>query len=138
MAVRQVTVFIANEEGRIEHVTEVLKDHQINIISLSLAESVDFGLLRLIVSDPEKAYSCLREAGLSAKLADVLAVRIGNEPGALHELLTAVREFNIEYMYVLSANEYASMILRIRDTDAAEKVLSKAGFTILTEEEVCV
>ncbi len=136
MSVKQVTVFIANQEGRIEKVTEVLKKNSINITSLSLAEAVDFGLLRLIVSDPKKAKDALKAEGLSAKTTEVLAVQISNQPGALHELLTAVKEFNIEYMYVLSTNEYASMIMKIRDIEGAEKVLTDGGFTLLSEEEV--
>ena len=76
MAVKQVTVFIGNKEGRIEKVTEILKDNSINISSLSLAESVDFGLLRLIVSDPQKALDSLKAEGLSARLSDVIAVQM--------------------------------------------------------------
>lgn len=136
MAVKQVTIFIANQEGRIEKVTEVLKENEVNITSLSLAESVDFGLLRLIVSDPDKAVSCLKAAGLSARLSKVIAVRISNEPGSLHKLLTAVKEFNIEYMYVLSTTDYASMIMKIRDIEAAEAVLGDKGFTLLSEADV--
>ncbi|MCR5266903.1 MAG: amino acid-binding protein [Lachnospiraceae bacterium] len=134
--VKQVTIFLANIEGRIEKVTEVLKANKINISSLSLAESVDFGLLRLIVSDPEGAIKCLKDAGLSAKLSSVTAVRISNAPGSLHDLLTALKEFNIEYMYVLSTSDSASMIMKIRDYEAAEKVLSEKGFDILKPEEV--
>ena len=136
MSVKQVTVFIANKEGRIEKVTEVLKKNDINITSLSLAESIDFGLLRLIVSDPEGAKDVLRAEGLSAKTTEVLAIRILNQPGSLHELLTTVKDFNIEYMYVLSTNEYASMIMKIRDIAGAEKVLSAGGYTLLSEKEV--
>lgn len=136
MAVKQVTVFIANQEGRIEKVTEVLKENEVNITSLSLAESVDFGLLRLIVSDPDKAVACLKAEGLSARLSKVIAVRISNEPGSLHELLTAVKEFNIEYMYVLSTSDYASMIMKISDIEKAEQVLAGKGFTLLSEDNV--
>ncbi|MBR6451699.1 MAG: amino acid-binding protein [Lachnospiraceae bacterium] len=136
--VKQVTVFIANKEGRIEKVTEVLKENKINISSLSLAEAVDFGLLRLIVSDPEAAIKCLKDAGLSAKLTNVIAVRISNAAGSLHDLLTATKEFNIEYMYVLSTSDTASMIMKIRDIEAAEKVLTDEGFTVLKPEEVYV
>ena len=138
MAVKQVTVFIANKEGRIEKVTEVLKENAINISSLSLAESVDFGLLRLIVSDPQAAIDCLKEAGLSAKLSNVVAVRISNAAGSLHDLLTALKEFNIEYMYVLSTSDTASMIMKIRDIEAAEKLLAEEGFEVLKPEEVYV
>ena len=136
MAVKQVTIFIANQEGRIEKVTEILKKNEVNITSLSLAESVDFGLLRLIVSDPDKAVACLKAEGLSARLSKVIAVRISNEPGSLHELLTAVKEFNIEYMYVLSTDQYASMVMKIGNIEEAEKVLTDSGFTLLTEKEV--
>ena len=136
MAVKQVTVFIANKEGRIEKVTQVLKDNDINITSLSLAESEDFGLLRLIVSDAERAKNVLKEAGLSAKTTDVIAVQISNEPGSLHDLLIAVKEYNIEYMYVLTAAESASMVMKIRDVEGAEKVLRNKGFVILSEQEV--
>ena len=132
MAVKQVTVFIGNKEGRIEKVTEILKENDINITSLSLAESVDFGLLRLIVSDPEKAKDALKAEGLSARLSDVIAVEISNEPGSLHELLTALTEFNIEYMYVLSSGEKASMIMKIKDYEAAETVITASGFTVLS------
>ena len=137
MAVKQVTVFIGNKEGRIEKVTEVLKKNEINISSLSLAESVDFGLLRLIVSDPEKAKDALKEEGLSTRLSDVIAVEISNAPGSLHELLTALVDFNIEYMYVLSSSETASMIMKIKDYQAAEMVISASGFRVLKQSEVC-
>ena len=137
MAVKQVTVFIGNKEGRIEKVTEVLKENSINISSLSLAESVDFGLLRLIVSDPEKAKDALKAEGLSARLSDVIAVEISNAPGSLHELLTALVDFNIEYMYVLSSTDTASMVMKIKDWEAAETVISASGFRILTQKEVC-
>ncbi len=136
MAVKQVTVFIGNKEGRIEKVTEVLKANSINISSLSLAESVDFGLLRLIVSDPEKAKDALKAEGLSARLSDVIAVEISNAPGSLHDLLTSLVDFNIEYMYVLSVKETASMVMKIKDHAAAESVLSARGFKILSQDDV--
>ena len=137
MAVKQVTVFIGNKEGRIEKVTEVLKENSINISSLSLAESVDFGLLRLIVSDPEKAVDALKNEGLSARLSNVIAVEISNAPGSLHDLLTALKDFNIEYMYVLSVVDTASMIMKIKDFEAAETVIKNSGFKVLTQDEVC-
>ena len=136
MAVKQVTVFIGNKEGRIEKVTEVLKKNGINISSLSLAESVDFGLLRLIVSDPEKAKDALKSEGLSARLSDVIAVEISNNPGSLHDLLTALVDFNIEYMYVLSSADRASMIMKIKDYEAAESVISTSGFKVLKQSDV--
>ena len=136
MAIKQVTVFIGNKEGRIEKVTEVLKAKGINLCSLSLAESVDYGLLRLIVRDPENAIEALKAEGLSARLSDVIAVEISNRPGSLHDLLTALVDFNIEYMYVLSSAEKASMIMKIKDYKAAESVISTSGFRVLSQDEV--
>ena len=138
MAVKQVTVFIGNKEGRIEKVTEVLKENKINIGSLSLAESVDFGLLRLIVSDPERAKDALKAEGLSARLSDVIAVEISNAPGSLHELLTTLKDYNIEYMYVLSSADKASMIMKIKDYESAEAVLSKSGFEVLKQSDILI
>ena len=136
MAIKQVTVFIGNKEGRIEKVTEVLKNNGINLCSLSLAESVDFGLLRLIVREPEKARDALKEEGLSVRLSDVIAVEIANKPGSLHDLLTALVDFNIEYMYVLSSAEKASMVMKIKDHETAESVISTSGFRVLSQNEV--
>ena len=137
MSVKQVTVFIGNKEGRIEKVTEVLKNNSINISSLSLAEAVDYGLLCLIVSDPQKAKDALKAEGLSARISDVIAVEISNRPGSLHDLLTALTDFNIEYMYVLSTSDTASMIMKIKDIDAAESVINTSGFKVLGQDEVC-
>lgn len=136
MAVKQVTVFIGNKEGRIEKVTEILKKNSINISSLSLAESVDYGLLRLIVTEPEKAKDALKAEGLSARISDVIAVEIPNRTGSLHDLLTALTDFNIEYMYVLSAADTASMIMKIKDHEAAEKVINASGFRVLGQDEI--
>ena len=138
MAVKQVTVFIGNKEGRIEKVTEVLKENKINIGSLSLAESVDFGLLRLIVSDPERAKDALKAEGLSARLSDVIAVEISNAPGSLHELLTTLKDYNIEYMYVLSNADKASLIMKIKDYESSEAVLSKSGFEVLKQSDILI
>ncbi len=138
MAVKQVTVFIGNKEGRIEKVTEVLKENKINIGSLSLAESVDFGLLRLIVSDPERAKDALKAEGLSARLSDVIAVEISNAPGSLHELLTTLKDYNIEYMYVLSNTDKASMIMKIKDYESAEASLTTSGFRVLKQSDILI
>lgn len=136
MSVKQISVFIANKEGRIEKVTEVLRDADINITSLSLAEAEDFGLLRLIVSDPDRAKTVLKDAGLTAKTTDVIAVEISNAAGSLHELLTSLKEFNIEYMYVLSSADTARMIMKIRDIENAEKALTDKGLKVLGPDEV--
>ena len=136
MALSQVTVFIENKEGRLEKVTEILKKNAIDIISLSLAESVDFGILRFIVSEPEKTRQVLRDAGSTVKLNHVVGVEVNNKPGALFDLLTLLHDFNIEYMYVLNADEKASMILRIKDYEDAEALLNTKGYKILSQKDL--
>ena len=125
MAVKQVSVFMENREGRLEEVTKTLKDEGINITSLSLAETSDYGILRLIVSDPERALTELKAADFSSS----------HEIGSFHKMLGELKNINIEYMYVLSTSEYASMIVKIADYEKAEKLLTDQGYALLSEEE---
>ncbi len=135
MAVKQVSVFMENREGRLEEVTKTLKDEGINITSLSLAETADYGILRLIVSDPERALTALKAADFSSRITNVVAVKLSHEIGSFHKMLSELKNINIEYMYVLSTSEYASMIVKIADYEKAEKILTDQGYTLLSEEE---
>jgi len=135
MAVKQVSVFMENREGRLEKVTEVLKNENINITSLSLAETSDYGVLRLIVSDPERALLALKKADFSARITKVVAVKVSHMIGSFHTMLKVLENVNIEYMYVLSTFDFASMILKIKDYDNAEELLEKNGYELLKEEE---
>lgn len=134
MAIKQLSVFIENRTGRLEKVTETLKDNGINITSMSLADTSEYGLLRMIVSDPTKGKKVLKEAGFSAMLTDVLAVKLPNKIGMLHELLKVLVDVNIEYMYALATNENASMVIKISDISAAVQSLLKHGFELVEEE----
>ena len=91
MFVKQLSVFMENREGRLEQAAEVLKQQEINILSLSMADTTEYGMLRMVVSDPEQAQSALRENGFSAMLTDVLAVRLENKVGELHRLTHVLR-----------------------------------------------
>ncbi|MDO5574276.1 MAG: ACT domain-containing protein [bacterium] len=135
MAVKQVSVFMENREGRLEEVTKTLKDEGINITSLSLAETSDYGILRLIVSDPERALTALKAADFSSRITKVVAVKLSHETGSFHKMLSELKNINIEYMYVLSTSEYASMIVKIADYEKAEKILTDKGYTLLSEGE---
>ncbi len=135
MAVKQVSVFMENREGRLEQVTKTLRDEGINITSLSLAETEDYGILRLIVSDPERALTALKAADFSSRITMVVAVKVSHETGSFHKMLLELKDINIEYMYVLSTSEYASMIVKIADYEKAEKILTDKGYQLLTEEE---
>lgn len=134
MAIKQLSVFIENRTGRLEKVTETLKENGINITSMSLADTSEYGLLRMIVSNPTEGKRVLKEAGFSAMLTDVLAVKLPNKIGMLHELLKVLEDVNIEYMYALATNENASMVIKISDIEAGKQSLVKHGFELVSEE----
>ena len=139
MFVNQLSVFIENREGRLEQVLETLKQKNINIISLSLADTSDYGLLRMIVSNPEKGKDALREAGFSAMLTKVLAVKLSHKVGQLQELLSEICKagINIEYTYALATgNDDASIVIKPADLEKAAAVLEKTGVEVITAAEL--
>lgn len=133
MVIKQLSVFIENREGRLEQVTQILKDNDINISALSLADTSEYGMLRMIVSDAQKGKGVLKAAGFSTNLTDVVAVKIPHKVGALHDLLQSLKGVNIEYMYALANNGDSAMILKISNNEAALNALKKAGFEILQQ-----
>lgn len=138
MFIKQLTVFLENRAGRLEQVTQVLKENDINIVSVSLADTNDFGLLRLIISDPEKAAAVLKAEGFSAMLTDVIAVKLTQHVGKLGELLVILSEadVNVEYMYGLtSGDENASIVIKTSDQEKAVDVITKSAFELLSSEE---
>lgn len=127
---KQLSVFVENREGSLEEVLTAIKDNAINIISLSLADTSEFGMLRMIVSDPVKGKEALKAAGFSAMLTDVIVVKLSHRVGFLQELLSDVCKagINIEYMYALSTGtDDASIVMKASDMDKAEKILEEAG-----------
>lgn len=137
MLIKQLSVFIENREGRLEKVTETIDENNINIISASLADSSEYGMFRMIVSDPEKARSVLKKAGFSANLTEVIAVKLPHKVGMLHQLFKVLAEaaISVEYMYALSSSEIGSMILKVSDTKKTLDALNKNNFDILKAEE---
>lgn len=136
MVMKQLSVFIENREGRLEKVTETITDNGINIVSLSLADTSEYGMLRLIVSDPEKARDVLKAAGFSAKLTDVIAIKLPHEVGMLNKMLRALTpDVNIEYMYTLATDINASIVMKISDIDKAAELFKNAGFTMFDAED---
>ena len=139
MFVNQLSVFIENREGRLEQVLETLKDNNINIISLSLADTSDYGLLRMIVSNPQLGKQALKEAGFSAMLTPVLAVKLSHKVGQLQELLSEICKagINIEYTYALATgNDDASIVIKPADLDKAAEVLEKTGVELIAAAEL--
>jgi len=139
MFVNQLSVFIENREGRLEQVLETLKVNNINIISLSLADTSDYGLLRMIVSNPQLGKQALKEAGFSAMLTPVLAVKLSHKVGQLQELLSEICKagINIEYTYALATgNDDASIVIKPADLDKAAAVLEKTGVEVIAAAEL--
>lgn len=133
MFVKQLSVFIENRKGRLEQVAGVLKENDVNILSLSLADTNEYGLLRMIVSDPKKAREILKEEGFSAMLTDVLAIKLENKAGRLQTMLKILSDadLNVEYMYVLdSGTENGSMVVKVTDADKALDVIKAGGLEV--------
>jgi hypothetical protein len=135
---KQITVFIENRPGRLADVTGCLAGNGINIHALSIADTTDFGVLRMIVSDPAKAKAALREQGFMVKTAEVVAVAIGHKPGSLHMILQALNtpEISIEYVYAFTSRhkDYdAIVILSAGDPAPLLEKIKAAGFTALDE-----
>ncbi len=134
MFVNQLSVFIENREGRLEQVLDALKQNNINIISLSLADTSDYGLLRMIVSAPEEGKAALRAKGFSAMLTPVLAVKLSHKVGQLQELLSAICKagINIEYTYALATGgDDASIVIKTADMEKAAQILAETGLELI-------
>ncbi|MBO5016170.1 MAG: amino acid-binding protein [Bacteroidaceae bacterium] len=127
MIIKQLSIFLENRTGRINEVTKILGANGINMQAFSMAETADFGILRLIVPDVEKAVEVLRAADFAVMLTDVLCVNCPNVPGALAEILDKLAEKRIfiEYMYAFSDSGSANVIIRPDDISAAMQVLSE-------------
>ncbi|MBE7043014.1 MAG: hypothetical protein E7399_05915, partial [Ruminococcaceae bacterium] len=122
-------------------VTDILAKNNINIRALSIAETEDFGILRLIVSDENAAEKMLKENGYLIKVVDVVGVKIGDEPGKLTAALDVLdkENINVEYLYAFMARteKHAYVVLRVENNDIAEKALTDAGFKLITEADIC-
>lgn len=139
MFAKQLTVFIENRSGRLSEVLNVLKENNVNILSLSLADTTEFGLLRLIVDNARLGKEKLSEKGFSSLLSDVSIIKIPHKAGSLQALLKIIDEngVNIEYMYGLSieSNE-AHVVLKASDTYKVDKILTENGVVTLSCEEL--
>ena len=140
MAIKQLTVFVENKQGTVVSVTDILSKHNINLRALSIAETQDFGILRLIVNDEETAEKILQDAGYLIKMTEVVGVKIGDAPGKLTEALRILDEngINMEYLYAFMARteKHAYVVIRVEDNAAAETALVNAGFRMISEAEI--
>jgi hypothetical protein len=135
---KQTTVFLENKPGRIEEVTSRLADNNINIHALSLADTTDYGILRMIVSEPEKALQALKENNFMVKTSDVIAVALNHSPGSLRKVLTELKkmDISIEYMYAFTSchKDYdAIVVLSLNNHHAALDTMKGSSIHILDE-----
>ena len=139
MYAKQLTVFIENRTGRLSEVLSVLKNHNVNILSLSLADTTEFGLLRLIVDNPQMGKDKLTENGFSSLLSDVSIIKIPHKVGSLQMLLSAIdrSDVNIEYMYGLSIEgDEAYVVLKASDIAKVDALLTEHGIVTIGCEDL--
>ena len=137
MTIKQLSVFLENREGRLDEVLKTLGTNDVNIVALSLADTSDYGMLRMIVSDPAKGKAVLKEAGITSMLTDVVALRVPHATGslskAMHEIVQA--GINVEYMYAFANGADASAVLKSDDPETVVTVLRNAGFDVGEADE---
>ena len=141
MQVDQIAVFLENKSGRLAEITSILADNDINIRALSVADTADFGILRLIVNKVEEAQAVLKKGGFTVSKTSVVAVAVPDRVGGLASVLRAVTEggYNVEYMYAYAhrADGSAVMIFRFDDMVNAMTMLQKKGFALVSSHEIC-
>ena len=127
MTTKQLSIFLENKTGRLNDVAKILSESSINMKAFSIADNTDFGILRVLVSDTDKAYQILKQNGFAVKFTDVITLHISNTPGSLYSILDLLATANIyiEYMYAFSEGEQASVVIRPDNLEQAVKVLKQ-------------
>lgn len=140
MKVKQISVFLENRKGRLYEVLNVLATEKINIRALSIADTADFGILRLIVPDPDAAKKILEKGGFTVKENNVIAIEVPDRPGGLAFVLKALQDadINVEYLYAFVAKTHkeAIVVIRTENNDGALKALKKGDVKVLSPEEL--
>ena len=140
MHIMQISVFLENKSGRLARVTDTLAKNNINIRALSIADTSDFGILRLIVNEPDKALKVLKEDGFTVSATEVVAVAVPDRPGGLAGMLKVFHEnqINLEYLYAFMGNNTnkAITVCRVEKPEKAIAALNAAGILVISEEEL--
>ena len=140
ITIQQLSVFLENREGRLDEVLAVLASNDVNIVALSLADTSDYGMLRMIVSDPNKGRAVLKDNGITAMLTDVVALRVPHATGSLSKAMHQIveGEVNIEYMYAFANGTDASAVLKTDDPARVVDILRGSGFDVWEAAEAYV
>ena len=138
--IKQISLFVENRPGRTAKVAKTLSDAGVNIRALTIAEAGDFGVIRMVVDDPEKGYKVLKDNAFTVSMTDVLAVEMKDAPGGLYEIVNTLGQNNVNvdyaYAFVTAKAQRAMLILRVDDIVKARKVLGERGVKIATKEEI--
>lgn len=135
--IQQLSVFLENREGRLDDVLKVLAQNDVNIVALSLADTSDYGMLRMVVSDPHKGRAALKQAGITAMLTDVVALRVPHATGSLSKAMHQIveGEVNVEYMYAFANGTDAAAVLKSDDPARVIDILKGSGFDVYSADE---
>lgn len=135
--IQQLSVFLENRAGRLDAVLKTLAAGNVNIVALSLADTSEYGMLRMIVSDPVKGRAVLAEAGMTAMLTEVVALRVPHATGSLSKAMHQIveGEVNIEYMYAFANGDDAAAVLKSDAPEKVAEILKSSGFDVYGEEE---
>jgi hypothetical protein len=140
MKVKQISIFLENKSGRLATVTKVLGENGISIRALSIADTTDFGILRLIVNDPDKACTILKDNEFTVSETEIIAVEVPDKPGGLAKILENLEKckINIEYMYAFvgKSGENAIVVFRVEDIDRAIVLLQQSGIKLMSGKEI--
>ena len=138
MLIKQLSIFLENKKGRFTEVTTILGNAGINMTAFTVAENSDFGIVRLLVSDPEKARNTLRENKYAVSITDVICLQMPNEPGALAKLMKIITQadISIEYMYAFSIGNGAKVVIRPDNLEKALSVLTENKVELLASSEL--
>jgi hypothetical protein len=137
---QQISVFIENTRGRLREITRLLKDARIDIKAITIADTPDFGVVRMITDNNQNALKILKDGGFTTRTTDVVAVKIENKPGSLFNVLSVLEKQNIDieylYSYAASPHEQAILVFRFDNNESAQKALSDAHIPVLSTEEL--
>lgn len=139
MLAKQFSIFLENKSGRLTEVTEVLGKSGVNLTAMSIADNSDFGILRCIVSDPDKAYQLLKDEGFTVKVTDVIGMTVPNTPGSLAVILKHLSDNGvfIEYLYSFANGDGANVIIRPNNLENCERILQEKKVDLLVANDLC-
>lgn len=140
MFIKQISVFMENRPGRLAEITKVLSDNEIDMRAINIADTTDFGILRMIVDDPEKAERVLRENNMTASVTDVLAVSIDDTVGAFSKVIALLKDENISIEYIYSfigeKSAKAVIVIKTNDSEHAIQLLQQGGINVLSSDDL--